>query len=301
MKKIVVTGATSYIARNLIKHLIEESNKYYIYAVVRDASKVPEEIKKYNNIQIIELEMTDYKKLPDFILSKCDVLIHFAWRGARGKDNHDIKVQEQNYKDSLSLMKLIEESKIKKFIQIGSLAQYGNIKRAVKENTKCTPKTPYGNMKYEFGRKCARECEIKGISYLELRMGSVYGRDMENNTLIKKVTEELKNGNCYLSTECLQKWEFIYIDDVIKIIKNSIDIESIEGIYNVSNGETQQLKKFLEIIEHNINKGQIHYPKEKIEKFGCDSIMCDVKKLKEEFNISSFTSFEQGIKSMIGE
>ena len=53
MSKIVISGATSFIASNLIEELDKNNNT--IYAIIRKNTTKKDKLTKYKNITIIEL------------------------------------------------------------------------------------------------------------------------------------------------------------------------------------------------------------------------------------------------------
>lgn len=300
MKKIVIAGASSYIAYNLIENLSKIEN-VLIYALVRPKSEKIFRIGIKENVKIIQVDMYDFDKLKDYIKESCDVFIDFAWQATRGELSRDKDIQNCNRINSLKLKTSLKDLNIKKFIHIGSLAEYGSVSKEIVETTNCKPMTPYGKAKYETGLNLSEWCVKNNVQFLWLRLGSVYGKNMETNTLLYFVINTLKKEeSCKVSTNCIQEWEFIHIDDVIHILIKAIYEDNIKGIYNVSTGEHSILKKYLKTIENKFNK-TIIYPTECLEKFGCENIMCNVSKLKNDFNISSFIKFDEGINDMVNK
>lgn len=299
MKKIIITGATGYVANNLL-NLLKTNDDIVIYAMTRKESKRKECICKADNIKIIELDMEGYNYMADMVKDKIDVIINMAWDSARGKNNDNIVIQNNNYVNTLKLLEAADKLEVKKIIQIGSIAEYGNTNKVIHEELPCNPETAYGIAKNKCSKEMQSWCIEKNIGYIELRLGSVYGKNMDKNTLIQFVIDTLlEEKSCIMESECMQSWEFIHINDVISIIKKAIFETDIFGIYNVSNGNTHKLKYFLKIIEDEIKKGIICYPEKTVKKFGCNSIKCNVSKLMKTFKIEEFIDFRIGIKDMI--
>lgn len=66
MKNILVTGATSFIGQYLIAELLNDSNNI-IYALVRPNSKHKNNLIKFKNVNIIEIDMKNIAILPQKI------------------------------------------------------------------------------------------------------------------------------------------------------------------------------------------------------------------------------------------
>ena len=72
MKKVLITGATSFIGRHLIKNLLDE---YQIIAVVRPKSSKIAMLPKSPNLIKIELDMNEYNRISEEIHENIDVFI----------------------------------------------------------------------------------------------------------------------------------------------------------------------------------------------------------------------------------
>ena len=55
---------------------------------------------------------------------------------------------DSHYLGLVNLVKILSKKKLKKFIQIGSSAEYGEAKSPQFENSKCLPNTPYALAKF---------------------------------------------------------------------------------------------------------------------------------------------------------
>lgn len=302
MKKIILTGATGYIASHLLDTLSKNEN-VYIYAIVREKSKRKENICKADNIKILELNMENYNCLADVVMEPVDIIINMAWDSARGENNNNIIIQNRNYVNTIKILEAADKLEVKKIIQIGSIAEYGrNTNKVICEELPCHPETAYGEAKKKCNEKIQSWCIKKNIGYVEFRLGSVYGNQMEKSSLIQYVVNTLLEENvCILKSKCTQNWEFIHIIDVINIILKAIFDNNIVGVYNVSNGNTHSLRYFLKIIEDEIKNGRIYYPERNEKRFGCRSIQCNVSKLIDTFEIEAFIDFRTGIKDILAK
>lgn len=75
----------------------------------------------------------------------------------------------------------------------------------------------------------------------------------------------LENKPCEL-TECIQLWDFLYIDDAIDGLVKLVEDDVPEGIYNFGSGYSAPLKEFIEEMkgithsESELMYGTIPYP-----------------------------------------
>ena len=92
MKRLVITGATSFIG----KAIIRAADEFDIKAVVRRNSDKAVELRKMPNVEVIERNMDEYATLGSAV-GAADCYIHLAWKGTRGEDRMDEALQRENY------------------------------------------------------------------------------------------------------------------------------------------------------------------------------------------------------------
>jgi nucleoside-diphosphate-sugar epimerase len=297
MKKVVVTGATSFIGRHLIKRLLQSN--YYIYAIVRPNSKNLSKIEANKNLEIIELDLENSDLISSKVGTKCDIFFHLAWDGTRGSTRDDYNLQRKNYTDSMKTINSANELGCSIYIDAGSQAEYGLYNEVITENTPCLPVTEYGKWKYKFFRDASALCEKNGIAFKEPRFFSLYGPDdYEDTMVISMIKKMIKSEDCDL-TAGIQKWNFLHIDDAVEGIVRLCEKKCSNGPYNFGSNDTRQLREFVEAIykiidsTSKLNFGKISYPAT-----GMVSIQPDNSKLKNETGWSSTIKFEDGINDI---
>ena len=132
MKKVVVTGATSFIGAPLVKKLSD--NNYYVYAIIRPNSSNIKNIELNNNVKIVECDLNDIYKLDTLIKDECDAFFHIAWNGTRVPERDNKDIQEKNYKNSINAYEVAKKLGCNTFISTGSQAEYGKCEGLIDEN-----------------------------------------------------------------------------------------------------------------------------------------------------------------------
>ena len=296
--RIVISGATSMIGAALANKLLE--NNHEVVAVVRPNTKKIETINKSQNLSIVECSMEDYAELNSLIQGKVDVAVSTAWNGTRGADRNNKELQEENYKNSVSFLKVLISKGCQKFLTAGSQAEYGlwTRKEKLNEDVIPTPNTEYGKYKLTFYEYAKNYCKANGCILIEPRFFSLYGpEDYEGTLVISTLKKMLENKPCEL-TECIQLWDFLYIDDaiagLIKLIEDNVE----EGVYNFGSGYSAPLKVFIEEMKKITNTnselqyGIIQYPAT-----GIVNVNPEVKKLM-QYGWVPKIGFEEGIKQI---
>lgn len=297
-KRIVVAGASGYLASNIIPTLAGRIGNH-IYAL-SSKSAIAFRYNLEKNINVIQISMEDYDKVGNLIGGECDVAVNFSWIGARGENQDEDTVQAENEKYSLKLLNSLIEAGCSRFIQIGSLAEYGMVDGSINEMTECHPITAYAKRKVSCAEKMQELCKSKGVQFVEFRMGSMYGNYMGENNLLGSLCRNLsEKKHVKLITTCMQDWEYTHVDDFSEILMKAIFSDSLSGIFNISSGETQKLRFFIEILENKFGLNDYVEFGDIEQGIGCPSIKCDNKKIREVFEKKSFITFNEGIDSVI--
>ncbi len=174
MKKVVVTGATSFIGVHIIKEYLK--NNCEVIAVVRPNSKNLSRLSKNNLLTVVEMDMENIEQLiKKFNNKKIDVFYHLAWEGVRAPYRDDAILQNENYICAVKAMKTAKGLGCDIFIGSGSQAEYGKCIGKIDENYPAAPVTEYGKAKLKTYEKLKILAKENNIKFIWARVFSVYG------------------------------------------------------------------------------------------------------------------------------
>ena len=218
---IFITGSNGFVGTHLREYLIADTD----IKLFTPSSK--------------ELDLSDEDAVDHYILqNKIDIIVHTANRGG-GRDTLDMKsITEYNLRIFFNIVK--HEKNVKKIISFGSGAEYGKHKPIIyaKEEEYLTslPLDEYG-----FYKSITSRYIEKSQNIVQLRIFGAYG-EYENyrykfisNAIVKNLLHLpiTINKNVY--------FDYIYIDDLVKMIDFFIHNDSQEKIYNVTTGKKVDL------------------------------------------------------------
>lgn len=219
---IFITGSNGFVGTHLKEYLSKINKNYKLFT---PSSK--------------EIDLANESIVDEYILSnKIDIIIHLANRGG-GRDTIDMKnVTEYNLRIFFNIVK--HEKNVKKIISFGSGAEYGKHKPIIEAKEKDylleQPLDEYG-----FYKSVTSKYIEKSERIVQLRIFGAYG-EYENyrykfitNAIVKNLLQLpiIINKNVY--------FDYIYIDDLLKMIDWSIHNDSKEKIYNVTTGKKVDL------------------------------------------------------------
>ena len=117
MKKAIVTGATGFIGRFLVRELVSQGVQ--VFAVVRKNSRNKAELESLP-VQIVECDITGLSELPNLIPDRdIDAVFHIAWQGVSDADAKNQSIQMGNLLGTLDLIDAINEMKVGTFVGDG--------------------------------------------------------------------------------------------------------------------------------------------------------------------------------------
>lgn len=134
---------------------------------------------------------------------------------------------------------ITQKSPKTKIIFLSSAAVYGNpLTLPITENTPTSPVSPYGFHKLVCELLCKKYHELYHIPITILRIFSVYGPGLKKQLLWDIYQKSKTNDIISLFGTGDETRDFIYIDDLVRIIHTILLKTSFKGeIFNVASGE----------------------------------------------------------------
>mgnify|MGYP002855549451 CR=1 FL=1 len=294
MPSIVITGATSFIGRQLCLSFLQRG--WHVFAVHRRNTQLLPD-----GVIPIQLDLHEYGKLAELV-PECDAAMLLAWPGTRGKQRDDEFLQNDAFLSNLACVKALIATGCKTIALAGSQAEYGIQTAAVpiNEDDPLQPITAYGRAKKNLFEYASALCKEGEVRLLESRFFSVYGPgDYEGTLVISVLKKMLQNLPCEL-TECKQMWDFLYVEDASEMVAKLIVSDALAGAYNIGSGRPQTLRQYVEemgVVAGSNSKllfGSIPYQDAIVP-----NIYPDTSKLTDAIGKPSIRPFKEGVLSTI--
>ncbi len=290
-KKVLVTGGTGFLGFHLLKKL-----KNFNYSLYSLSSKKPKKIRKIAGVKYIICDITNKMQLKKKLKYHFNYVINFS-----GYIDHSNKSKTMNshYFGCKNLLNFFKNKNINNFIQIGSSLEYGSVKSPHKETSFCRPKGNYGLAKFKATKYLQKIGKKFNISFTILRLYQVYGPNQTNNRLIPMVINSCLENKKFSCTSGKQKRDFLYVEDLTKLIIKVIKKRSRNKIYNVGAGNKLKVKKVIELIKKMTGAGEPLFGKIKMRKDEMNNNFPDISKVKKEYNWTPKFSIRSGIRNTI--
>jgi UDP-glucose 4-epimerase len=265
MSTILVTGGAGYIGSHVVKELLRQGQRPIVFDNLQTGHR-----KAIKKVPFIEGDLSDQQKLKETFQSfQIDAVMHFAADCLVGESvQNPLKYFNNNVKNSLILLEIIEEFGIKKIVFSSSAAVYGEPKEIpILEEHPCAPTNPYGETKWIFERVLQAFHNAGKLNYISLRYFNAAGADPEvelgedhtpETHLIPLIIKAALGGDHVpvFGTDydtpdgtCIR--DYIHVNDLANahiLALQKLEQEKISGIYNLGNGNGYSVREVIDTV-----------------------------------------------------
>lgn len=209
MKRILITGANSYVGTSVEKWLMREPDKYYV--------------------ETLDMKDPNWKK---FDFSKFDVVFHVAGIAhSTPKKSQEALYYKVNTDLVIETATIAKQAGVKQFIFMSSMIVYNKKEKRITKDTLPNPDNFYGNSKLqaEIG---LQKLDSQDFKIVVLRPPMIYGPHSKGN--FPKLISFAKKS--FIFPNFKNKRSMLYIDNLSNSIKYLID-EETQGTYFPQNSD----------------------------------------------------------------
>jgi len=273
---ILVTGATGFIG----KHLIKKIHNYNI-AVDKNGKNVDLRIRK------------DVLKM-----KRADIVIHLAAKIPAKKNYSKNIFFEHNILGTLNILEYCVVKKVEKLIFVSSYV-YGNPKyNPIDEKHIVQPHNTYAKSKYLAEELCKMYEKKFGIKVIILRPCNLFGDFQKKGFLISNIIESIKNNSSILITNKNNKRDYLLIDDFINVILKMIDFDSKFEVFNIGSGKSYSFERIIQIFEKKSGR-KIKRENKVSKKNNISKIQADISKISKKTGWHPKYNFEEGVEKVL--
>tara|TARA_Y100001970_G_C14258241_1_gene877273 strand:- start:9614 stop:10552 length:939 start_codon:yes stop_codon:yes gene_type:complete len=294
-KKILIPGGTGFLGYHTC--LFFKKKGWIVHSISKSK---PKRIRYIKNVKYILCDVADKSKLINKLDNYYDYIVNLSGYVDHSKNKSILKTHFDGCKNLISIFK---KKNLKKFIQIGSSIEYGNQPSPQNEdkiNKKASTYSVYGDAKLKTSMYLKNLFLKEKVPITILRLYLVYGPYQDNNRVIPFVINNCIKKNFFNCSPGNQYRDFIFVDDVVKAIYQSLKSKNSNGeIINIGNGTPIKIKNLINKIRNLIGHGnpnfsQINYRKDEILK-----LYPKILKAKKILNWSPKIDLKKGLNKTI--
>lgn len=298
MKKAIVTGATGFIGKFLVRELVKQNIE--VIAIVR---KNTSNLKTISNlpVRIVECNISDYYMIPDLVADRdVDALFHIAWQGVSDMDARDQTIQMQNLTSTLDIIDAMHMMGIRTFVGCGSMHEAEALVEMSEDKTIVNLGYMYKATKtaaHWIGKAKAGNYGIRFFWPLI----NTYGEEERSARLVNTVIRKILRGESPDLSAGNQYYDFVHVTDVARALILIAD-KGVDGTnYTIGSGDAKPLKEFLKIVgrvANSLHGGEdieLGFGKITSNVVSLPITTFDIEKLYSDTGFRPLVTFEEGI------
>jgi nucleoside-diphosphate-sugar epimerase len=260
VKKILITGISSFIGFHLAKYFNKNENFEVIGTLTKNIfeyngiQSTRLNILKKEGITFEKLNLTDSNRIRAFInAARPNIWInHAGYAENYGSFDYDLKKgMNINVYPLYTIYPALKQNGCEGIIITGTNAEYSDSDVANKETDRCFPTTPYGLSKLMETLAAKQLSDYYGLTTRVARVYVPFGPLDSPKKLLPYLINQFKKNQHVELSPCLQKRDFIYVEDLARgyeTLLNDFSRNSVFDIFNLCSGKAARLKDLLLMI-----------------------------------------------------
>lgn len=249
--RLFVTGVGGFVGAAVARTALLAGHQ--VFGTVRPGGNVARVKAIGSGFQALELDMRDREAVVSALAAiRPEVLIHSAWGGVANHSRGGLSQVTNNIDAACNLVTAGAAAGLKKFVGIGSQGEYGLLAGRVDERHLPEPTSLYGTAKLVVLHLTQQLSAQTGTSFAWLRLFATYGPGDNPNWLIPSLINQMLAGVRPRTTEGVQLWDYLYIDDVATGILAAATQPGATGVFNLGSGQPVAVRMIVERIRDRV-------------------------------------------------
>jgi UDP-glucose 4-epimerase len=252
--RVLVTGATGFLGSHLTRALVARGLE--VTALMRPGSDPWRLADVLPRVAPVRTELADSEASARVLRdAQAEVICDLAWEGVGNRFHDDARQVSVNLKAHLDLLVAAARAGCRRWIGLGSQAEYGPQSARIDERCTPAPATLYGAVKLSVSLIGERLAAQAGMEFAWLRLFSSYGPMDDPGWLIPSVTLRLLAGERPELTAGTQKWDYLFVEDAAGALVEAVIAPTLGGVFNLGSGRAVAVRDIVETIRDLIDPG----------------------------------------------
>ena len=294
---VLVLGGTGFLGHSLVKFLKMQGYKVTSLSLM-SSNRYSQEV----DVEYIKCD----------VLDRASLLIALGGRrfeyviNAAGFVNHSgffeggSSIIESHLNGLMNILVSLDTTSLKKFVNLGSVNEYGTIKVPFLEDASPAPETPYSFAKLasaELLKTLYRESRFPAVT---LRLCLVYGEGQEKNRLLPQIIEGCLNNEEIQLSDGTKVRDFMHVDDLQSAVLAAMLEPRAKGtILNIASGKPLTIREVALKIKGLIGHGQFRFDQNKFSRTEPKDSFVSINRATALLNWNPKVEIEAGLKRII--
>ena len=295
--RLLIVGGTGFIGKNLVIHAVQADYKVSVLSLNKPAKN-----QSIKDVSYIQADITDVIALKnklsdiifDYVVNLSGYIDHsnFLEGGKQVLDMHFLGVQ--------NILQCLDWKQLKRFVQIGSSDEYGNLPAPQHESLRESPISSYSLGKVASTQLLQMLHRTQDLPVVILRLFLVYGVGQDDKRFLPQVIQGCLSNNPFPTSAGKQLRDFCYIDDISQGILLSLTNDKVNGeIINLASGIPITIKEVIESVKSAVGQGKPEFGKVPYRKGENMSLYADTSKASDLLDWMPKMILDEGIKRTV--
>jgi nucleoside-diphosphate-sugar epimerase len=246
-ERVLITGGSGFIGACLAHDLVGEGHD--VHLILRPEAKTWRLDGLTGRYAAHAGDLRDAASLRRAVAAcRPDVVYHLATHGAYPAQRDRATILATNLIGTANLLDALEGHDYRALVHTGSSSEYGHKAAPMREDDRLEPRTDYGVTKAAATLLCQAEA-YKGRPVTTVRVFSAYGPWEEPSRLVPYVMGCCFRGEDPHVTAGAQPRDFVYVDDVVQLLKAAAHAPAARGqILHAGTGVQHTVRDMIETI-----------------------------------------------------
>ncbi|HPH11652.1 MAG TPA: NAD-dependent epimerase/dehydratase family protein [Thermotogota bacterium] len=295
--KILVTGGAGHIGSHIVERTLERNDEVLVIDNYQTGRR--DNLKPHKNLIVVEGSIADSKLVETAFNSfKPEIVVHAA---ASYKDPQNwVEDVLTNVLGAVNIIKGSQNVGIRRIIYFQTSLCYGlkPIEQPITLNHPLFSGKFAGGSSYAISKTSGEQyIELSGLEYISFRLANSYGPRNLSGPLPTFYSRLVNGKPCFVMNT---RRDFIFVEDLVKVVIKAIDGIGNKGYYHISSGTDYSIE---ELYDATVEALAIIPEKDvEIRERGEDdvfTILLDPSKTNLDFDWKVTTPLKKGIKKTI--
>ena len=293
---LLVIGGTGFIGHHLLKSVQQKG-----WQLTSVSLKPPSEERLVGGVSYLHFNLSDCGLVKSNLNEDFDYVVNLG-----GYINHRLfreggrDLIEMHFTTLQNLLEVLPRHKLKRFVQIGSSDEYGNVPAPQDEILREQPISPYSLAKMASTHFLQMLYRTENFPAVTLRLFLTYGPGQNTDRFLPQIIRGCLDDTEFPASAGEQIRDFCYVEDVVDAIFLSLDTTQARGeVLNIASGQPVTIRKMIEIVQGLIGKGEPRFGEISYRPGENMCLYADTNKAYEMLGWSPAHSLESGLQKTI--
>ncbi|MEO0827015.1 MAG: NAD-dependent epimerase/dehydratase family protein [Cyanobacteria bacterium J06639_16] len=293
---LLVIGGTGFIGHHLLKAAKRQSWK-----LTSASLNPPSQDRHVDGVRYLLIDLTDASTIRRSLEEEYDYVVNLG-----GYIDHTLfqsggrAMIEAQFTALQNLIETLPRGSLKRFVQIGSSDEYGNVPSPQHEALRENPISPYSLGKVASTHFLQMLHRTEGFPAVTLRLFLAYGPGQNNKRFLPQIIQGCLQNKEFPTSTGEQLRDFCYVEDVANAIIQTLTSEEMDGqVFNVASGQPIAIRTVIEQVRDLIGKGKPNFGAIPYRVGENMSLYADITRILNVLNWRPQVGLEDGLRNTI--